>query len=180
MAIFANASRTIVIRAHRETVGLIVAASALTFALASAIHSRQPPAPSAPTAVQRQPQDWTGHLADVAPRTETVPAEPLSSAALVVPKSQLALPTTPASPLVRSRNCVDTSCATKANGRVPLARRQIAAAVSAATEKSDRAPTEKKSALAALNPLNHLPDMSAIGRPFTYAGGTISGWIKRF
>lgn len=166
------------IKARRETIGLVAAASAMTFALAYAVHSKQAQVPSAPTA-RLQQQDWMGHLAEVAPRTETAPPEPMSSAALVVPKSQLALPSTPTRPPAKPRPCEDRPCAAKANAQATAARRQIAAAESASTGKSERDRESGKSLLGTLNPLNHLPDMSMIGRPFAYAGNTVSGWFRR-
>ena len=177
MVYFAKASRTVVIRASRETIGLVAAASAMTFALAYAVHSKQQPQGfGAPAPVAQQQQDWTGHLADLTPTsTEAAPAEPMSSAALVVPKSQLALPSMSVRPLARPRVCGDGPCPAKPGA---AAARRMADAD--APGKGSHAGESKNTLLSRLNPLNHLPDVSVIARPFAYAGNTLSGWIKRF
>lgn len=171
----ASAPRHVVIRTSRETLALVAAAAAMTFALSFAIHARHErtaalaaPAPVAQEA-QAPQQDWAGHLAELPPAAAT-PAEHLSSAALVVPKSALTLPQPPARPKV-ARQCADAAClAGKASAGAP--KRQFAAAEPKADESSN-------GFLHQLNPLNHLPDMSAVGRPFSTAGGAVAGWFKR-
>ena len=191
MGSFASASRTIVIRASRDTLSLVAAAATLTFALAYVVHSKhdaqlpvaapaalqqpgQPLQTQLQQAQQKPQQDWAGHLAELVPPTDTMPSEPMSSASLVVPKSQLALPALPGKPAAKTtRPCLDQPCAAKAP--LPPLRRQPAD-----VRKADAPPAPRKNLLGMLNPLTHLPDVSVIGRPFVYAGGAVTGWFKRF
>ena len=183
MSNIVSASKTVVIRTRRDTLGLVVAASALTFALAFSVHTKRdrlPLPPAQETQLQLAPptapeqQDWAGHLAELKSEVPTAPSEPLSSAALVVPKSQLALP--PAPRAARStRACADGPCSTIARTPTAPTRRPMVAA----DAKGDQPTKPKKSLLGMLNPLNHLPDVSVVSRPFTYAGGTVAGWFKR-
>jgi hypothetical protein len=160
MTYFARASKSVVIRANRETIGLVAAACAVAFALADAVHSR--PAPTA--SGQQHQQDWTGDLAELeAPETKS--QEPLRSADLVVPQADLALPTMPAKPVAR-KGC-DEPCV-----KAPLPPRRAAATATRVAAKKDAGFLDN------LNPLNHVPDM--VSRPFNYAGNVVSGWIKQF
>jgi hypothetical protein len=179
MAMFANVSRTVVIKAKRETVLLLVAASSLTFALAYAIHSK-PEADLHPVEQVQQkpaPQIWAGQLASLAPDHVPSPAaEPMSSASLVVPKSQLSLPVVAVvRPPARVRACDDASCAAKTPLPVRPVRAQAAATQSAAVARTPG----KQGLMATLNPLNHLPDATTLKRPFSYASDTVSGWFHR-
>ena len=185
MAYSANASRRVVIRANRETIALVLGACALTFVIAYELRGRATE-PSSTTIVAAAPpqQDWTGNLADVPQNaTTTAPAaEPLSSDSLTVPKSQLALPPTPAKAKVRPCDLGPVPCATgtataKIAAPVPPVRKQAATAptmVAQAKAENDHG------LMSTLNPLNHMPEMSTIKRPFIYAGDTVSGWFKRF
>ncbi len=181
MGYFANASRTVVFRASRDTLGLVVVAATMTFALAYAVHSRHDPqAPAStlpaqaqlPTPSAQAQQPWAGHLAEVVPSAAIIPSEPMTSASLVVPKSQLALPAAPAK--LKPRGCAEPPCQAKAP--LPPTRQQQTADAG----KIEPAREPKKTLLGTLNPLNHLPEMSAVGRPFAYAGNAVSSWIKRF
>ena len=181
MAYSANAPRRVVIRANRETLALVCGACALTFVIAYGLHGRPVEAPATQVVAAPPPQqDWTGHLADV-PANATVttgPAEPLSSDSLTVPKAQLALPAMPSKPKVRPCDTGPLPCpVAKAVAPVPPARKVATATPTMASQ----AKAEKEHGLLnTLNPLNHLPDMSTIKRPFAYAGDTVSGWFKRF
>ena len=181
MAYSANAPRRVVIRANRETLALVFGACTATFAIAYGLHGK-PAETQVPAAVAsaNPQQDWTGHLADVPPNaTTTAPAsEPLSSDSLTVPKAQLALPGMPAKPKARPCDGGPTPCpAAKVAAPVPPVRKQVAAT----TPSPAQARAEKEHGLmATLNPLNHLPDMATVKRPFAYAGDTVSGWFKRF
>ena len=184
MSNLASASRTVVIRASRDTLSLVAAASAMTFALAYAIHTKHDrlipaPLPALETRAPEPQQDWAGHLAELAPATAAAPSEPMSSAALVVPKAQLALPPLPKASTKSMRPCPpDASCVpiAKAPTSSPAAppRRLVAAA-----DKANAADKPGKTLVGMLNPLNHLPDMTAVGRPFASAGGAVAGWFKR-
>ena len=186
MASFASASKTIVIRTSRDTLGLVVAATAMTFAMAYAVHSKHeaeaaaqaPAQPITLVAQDASPQEvWAGHLAELTPAAAPTPSEPMTSASLTVPKAQLALPMVPKT-LPKPRPCIEPQ---------PCALKTLAAASSPAlTHHQVATPAEKAPAARAnhslvgmLNPLNHLPDMSTVGRPFTYAGGAVAGWFKR-
>lgn len=161
-------------RASRETIVLIAVAGAMTFVLArhagtvapSAAESRTAQAPSAAPAEPRKV--WTGELAQVTPATVATPVEPMSSASLVVPKSALALPATP-------RKAATKVAVTPA----PPVRVQVASNTLVVASRATEAPRDS-SLLHALNPMNHLPDLSTIRRPFASAGETISGWMRHF
>ena len=162
MSYFANASRTIVIKANRETIGLVLAASAMTFAIAYSVHSKP-----TPVATQAQQQDWAGDLAELAPQ-KLASTESMSSADLVVPNAQLALPSVPVKQATK-RGC-DEPCL-----KVPVPpRRETAREVSPILAPR----TKEPSLLTRLNPLNHVPKV--VKQPFNYAGDMVSGWIKRF
>ena len=175
----AKAPRHVVLRASRETVGLVVAAAAMTFAMSFAIHAKhdrlaaQATPAQAVQEAQAPQQDWAGGLAALAPEPAT-PGERLSSAALVVPKAALALPQPPAKPKV-VRQCGDAACLAGKTPGTAVPKRQMAAAAEAKAESE----APKRGLLHQLNPLNHLPDVSMVGRPFTYAGGAVAGWFKR-
>ena len=176
MAYPVNTPRRIIIRANRDTLALIGGACALTLVIAYGVHGRPDnvaPPKAAPTVAH---QEWTGHLADVQPVATPADAkpEPLSSDLLTVPKAQLALPVAPPKPKVKSCDSA-TPCTAKPAVPVPPVRRQVAAAPSLATpQKADN------TLLHNLNPLNHMPDMAVVRRPFTYAGDTVVAWFKRF
>ena len=176
MAHIAGTPKTIVIRTSRETLGLVVAATAMTFALSYAVHSKHdsPVAAAAPPTREAVAplQEWAGHLAEVAPAATPAPSEPMTSASLTVPKSQLALPATPKL-VAKPRPCPEAPCAVKTASVPTAAKRQVAVV----GEQPRGEP--KTSMIGMLNPLNHLPDMSVVGKPFTYAGGTVVGWFKR-
>lgn len=166
----ASGPRRIVLRANRETLVLVAAACGATFTLSYAIHIR----PSETAAVESvAPQrEWAGHLAEILPdQSQRTSTEPMTSASLVVPKSALAWPTVQARS--RFRTCEGgATCNGKVTAPVPHAR---PSRVEVATED-----TSERSLVGRLNPLNHLPNMSALSRPFAYAGNAISGWIDRF
>ena len=162
MTCFARASKSVVIRTNRETIGLIAAACAVAFALDYATHAR--PAPVVPS--QQRQQDWTGDLADVAAPGVAL-QEPLRSADLVVPQAQLALPAAPKP--VAKKGC-DEPCA-----KVPLPPRHDVAKISPSIPTAAR---RDAGLLNTFNPLNHVPDV--VSRPFNYAGNVVSGWIRRF
>ena len=172
MAYASDPTRTIVLKARRDTVVLVVAATAATFALASAIHSR----PDARDNVALPQQQWAGELAGLASvEVDPVHAEPITSASLVVPTSDFALPPMPVRALVKLRGCDGGLCAPRTNAPTPV-RRPIAAAFRRVPAPHHVRPT----LISRLNPLNHLPDMSTLGRPFAVASDTVSGWFKRF
>ncbi len=120
---------------------------------------------------------------------------PLSSSSLVVPSTELALPPIVKTPLQVKRSCdsADSGCALRPLPVVAPAKRLALA--DAVHPLPPRRPTEpaKEAAMPAavigapnasekkfsLNPLDHLPDTAALGRPFVAAGSTISGWVKR-
>lgn len=115
--------RSIVLRARRDTLALILAASGVTLALSHTIHRQpatvavtQPEADSTRPAAAPEPargEDWAGNLADPTMLVATTEdSEPLSSAALTVSASELKLPTVPVRPLVKIRPCI--ACAPKA------------------------------------------------------------------
>ena len=161
-------------KANRETIVLVAAACAMTFVLAHHAGTQQAPVAEAQTAqvasaAPASPhQVWTGDLAQVAPATVATPVEPMSSASLVVPKSALALPGMP------------KKAATKVIvPPVPPARTQVASNTLPTTNRASDAPRDD-GLLHTLNPMNHLPDLSTVRRPFAYAGETISGWMRQF
>ena len=176
----ANVSRTVVLKAKRETVLLVCAATSLTFALAYAIHSKPEadPHPATEQVLQKPVgQVWAGQLASLAPDgVAPSAAEPMSSASLVVPKSQLSLPSVVVvrSP-VRPRTCEETPCATKA----PLPVRPLRNQAAAAQPTDPVRQANRPGLMATLNPLNHLPDATTLRRPFSYASDTVSGWFHR-
>lgn len=172
MADFANAPSRIVIRTSRETIVLCVAACAMTFALGYAVHSKHGPGET-PRAVT---QDWTGHLADVAP-VVAASSERITSASLVLPKEQLALPKIDMRPLANLRFCDGESCRAKPLAPLPPARQDAGPRepVKVAYHEEQES---RPGLLSRLNPLNQVP--AVIRKPFAYAGDTVSGWIKRF
>ena len=184
MANLAGTPKKVVIRTSRDTLGLVVAATAMTFALSYVVHSKHDaavlasasaPGPAATLQSQdasAQPkQDWAGHLADLSAAPAPATGEPMTSASLTVPKSQLALPAVP-KPVIKPRPCPEAPCVAKP-ASAAAAKRQVASAGELPKHE------QNNSLIGLLNPLNHLPDMSAVGRPFTYAGGAVTGWFKR-
>ena len=186
MASIASVSKTIVIRTSRETLWLVAAATAVTFAMAYAVHSKHDAqvaapaaAPAALIAQDATPQeDWAGHLAEVTPAGTPTPAEPMTSASLTVPKAQLALPMSMVPRVAaRPRPCFEPQpCALKT---LSASSTQAPPHRQAAGEEKAPATRPHRSLVGMLNPLNHLPDMSTVSRPFTYAGGAVSNWFKR-
>ncbi len=153
-------------KANRETIVLIAVACAMTFALSR--HAGTPEvAAEKPAAAVVPDQVWTGRLAEVAPAASVPPREPMSSASLVVPKSALALPATPRKTPV------------KVAVPVPPTRTQMAGNTQAASVEPDRS-SHEDGLLHSINPMNHLPDMSSVGRPLAYAGETVAGWFRHF
>lgn len=178
MAYPAPSTKTFVLRARRETVTLVATVTAATFALSFAIHSHRPAnRPDAPPL-----QAWTGELADIK-ATEFVPSDaaPITSASLVVPKSQFALPDSRVRALVRLHGCDGSLCTSRTAATPPPPRRPVVSGIEI-TAQAFRPVThrEKPSLIARLNPLNHLPDASTLKRPFVVAGDTVTGWFKRF
>ena len=203
MANPAKVSRSVVIRTSRETLALALAACAVAFALAYAVHSRPDVSnvgvpkprvvsltPAASThevsagasSTKGEPlRDWTGHLAEVAPATATVPAEPMTSASLVVSPSQLPPVTSPARPIGKRPCETSSSCTTKATASTlppvppsrpsPDASRPAIAATVRATQAEPGWPAK-------INPFNHLPDTATLKQPFTYVGDKVAGWFK--
>lgn len=166
--------RPIVLKASRDTLVLLAGATALTLAIGYSVHSRPTPDPAVTTVEQTAAGEWAGQLAGLPPAAKPNPSEPLSSAALTVPKAAMALPAPPraappaAATAVKPRLCDGTAC--------PPAK--LAAAPAAAVRRPAPAPVREASLMERLNPLNHLPDM--VKRPFASAGDTIAGWAKRF
>lgn len=176
MAYSANTPRRVVIRANRDTLALLGGACALTFVIAYGVHRRSAVSPPEMESAAEH-QGWTGHLAEIEPMaTADAKPEPLSSESLTVPKAQLALPVSPVKP--KGRPCESSvPCLSRSSTPVVLpVRRQVPA-----TRASHTASQQNDNGLLhALNPLNHMPDMSVVKRPFTYAGDVVAGWIKRF
>ena len=87
--------RPFVLKASRDTLMLLVAAGAMTLAIAYSVHNR--PALQSPVAEQTAVGQWAGQLADLTPQqtTSSAQAEPLSSDALTLPKAAMALPAAP-------------------------------------------------------------------------------------
>ncbi len=171
---------------RREVMALAVAAVAMVAALAYARDNASTGTAAKPAAIADQ--GWTGQLASVAPAW-IAPTEPLSSAALVVPKSKMALPPPPPKPVLHVKavcDSADTTCVTRASlapadasgakRRAPSdgVARDAAAAKAKSTTRADGG------FLGNLNPLAHLPDMASLGRPFASAGRAVAGWMKWF
>ncbi|WP_158807655.1 hypothetical protein [Beijerinckia sp. L45] len=185
--LFASAPRILNIAARREslavTAAVVVAFSALAYA------HRSGPEASAPV-----DQGWTGHLTAAA-SADVVPVEPLRSSSLVVPKASLTLPPLAARPMLHEKKTCDSAdrlCVVRLAPPVIAVppRRQVAAidpqnvflppALIPMPAKATKAakPVSSESKGFSLNPLNHVPDMSALGRPFSAAGQAVVGWIK--
>jgi hypothetical protein len=181
--LFGIAPRVLGLAARRETIAVGVATAAVIVAVAYG---------SATTGKPSVDQGWVGHLAATAPVDAPQPA-PFSSSSLVVPKSALTLPPEAAKPVPKVKASCDSAdrlCVlrpTVAAVAVPP-HRQVAmvetpglllppadipppSRVTAKTVSADRKGFS-------LNPLNHMPDMAAIGRPFSAAGTVVTGWIK--
>lgn len=167
--------RFVTLKADRDTLWLLVAASGMTLALAYAVHNR--PAAAVASMEQVAIERWAGELASPQPSGAASPAtpEPLSSAALVVPKAAMVLPAVPAITVApfpaRLRPCERAPCG------APV---KVAAAVPAPAQRAatPSRPTREASLADTLNPLNHIPDL--VKRPFVTAGDTIAGWVRRF
>ena len=168
--------RPIVLKASRDTLVLLAAVGAMTLAIAYSVHNH--PAAGGPSTEQVAVGEWAGQLADLSPSPVAAPApsEPLSSDALTLPKTAMALPAIPkAVTSTKPRICDGVSCPTIAktiagNAAVAPPRRIAAAAPPARLREA--------SLVEKLNPLNHLP--AAVTRPFASASDTIVGWVKRF
>lgn len=168
-------SRKVVLRTSRETLLLVAGACGLTFAIAYAVHSRPLQTIAAPQPTEQQA--WAGQLADIGTSTPAKRVtEPLTSASLTVPKSQLALPAAAKVSVVKPRSCENgSSCAPKATA-ASLASTRPAAAGTAILPPNRK--IEETGVMARLNPLNHVPDV--VRKPFVVAGEAVSGWLKRF
>lgn len=183
----ASAPRIFSIAGRREMIAAAVGAIVVILALANGHRSSSEPA--APV-----DQGWAGHLTAAA-AVAAVPAEPMSSSSLVVPKSALILPPLAVKPIGHikascdsaDRLCVVRSVAATAiptkRPVVASAERQDAFLPPALIPAHDNASPPSKAAKPddkgfSLNPLKHVPDISALGRPFEAAGQTVSGWIK--
>ncbi len=200
MATPAKAPRSVVIRASRETIALALAACAVTFALAYAVHSKSDvtkldvaksdvgPVTQATSSIRAVPakgspiegaqtREWTGHLADIGPPAAVAPGEPMTSASLVVSPSQLAPVTAPTRPTAR-RVCEGASCTARTSAPSPMPPSRPS------QDGPDPAPVAVGAASparnwpASINPLNHLPDATALKQPFTYVGDKVAGWFK--
>lgn len=184
---FASTPRIFNIVSRRETIG---AAVMVALAISALAYSHRPGSHAAPVE-----QGWTGHLLTTA-SNGTVQTEPMSSSSLVVPKSTLVLPPLPTKPLVRARNSCDSAdrlCVVRPLAVIAVPPKRLVASNDAQQSgplPPALIPTPDKASPAAkpgsadtkgfsLNPLNHMPDMAAIGRPFAAAGQAVSGWIKR-
>lgn len=158
--------KRIVLKANRDTLMLVAAASAATLALAASVHSRPQPDPTH-SVVEAPQQDWTGDLAELVPAsTEPTEQEPLTSASLTVPKSALALPNPPTR--AKAKPCDVGPCPTS---------RPAALRTQAARAEAARASRKDHSLMARLNPFNHLDTLQ---KPFVYAGNSISNWLHSF
>ena len=164
---------------RRETIALAALATVATLAL---VHERQPRGAAGTAA------GWFGQLP--AEASTGLPAvAPLTSSSLVVSSAELALPAIPAAPARVRDACdsADNSCVIR-----PLA---VAAPVKrvGVPAEAPRAPTSKRavgmpkpepvvqasSKERPFNLLDHLPDASTLGHPFSAAGSLVSGWVRR-
>ena len=183
--------RSIVLKANRDTLVLIAAASAMTLAIAYSVHTRPAPATlqrqtGGTTTEQAAAGEWAGQLADLSPSqvASTTPAERLSTAALTVDKAAMALPAAPrpaAVLLAKPRICDGAPCPPPAKAAVAGTAAPALGAAAATPPRHPSAgapPAREASLVEKLNPLNHLPEM--VKRPFASAGDTIAGWIRRF
>ena len=166
--------RTIVLKADRDTLMLLAAASGLALAIGYSVHSHPAPQDQG-QAIEQAAGEWAGRLAELPPPAAINPAvEPLSSDALTVPKAAMALPVAPRpAASAKLRICDGALCpaaAKVATNAAPAPIRRPAA---------PRAhPLREASLMDRLNPLNHLPEV--VTRPFASAGDTITSWVKRF
>ncbi len=166
--------RPVVLKASRDTLVLLAGATALTLAIGYSVHSRPATDTAFATAELTAAGGWAGQLAELSPAAKPNLGEPLSSAALTVPKAAMTLPVPPriasstTAAAVKPRLCDGPAC--------PPAK--PAAAPGAAVRRPATPALREASLMERLNPLNHLPDM--VKRPFASAGDTIVGWAKRF
>jgi hypothetical protein len=171
--LFASTPRIFNSGSRREMVGAAVTVVLAISAVAYAHRPRSGPAPAE--------QGWTGHLVTAAPNG-IVQTEPMRSSSLVVPKSALILPPPPAKLAVHTRNSCDSAdrlCVVRPLAAIAVPPKRQAAFIPIPEKTSPVAKTASTDTKGfSLNPLNHLPDMSAIGRPFAAAGQAVSGWIK--
>ena len=170
----ANASRFFARVTLRESIAFGIAGVSTAIAITLAVERMQ--------TVTDKDQDWTGEL--VATPAAAAPQPSLSSASLVVPKSMLTLPPEPAKPIVRIRSSCDSAdklCVVRQNVTALPPKRPIETQVIqplapsrvAANEPKKNSPQQRS-----LNPLDHLPDLSGVGRPFSAAGRAVTSWIK--
>ena len=181
----ASAPRILNIAARRDTLAIAAAAVVALAALAYGHHGES-------GSMKPAAQGWTGNLT---PATAgAVPVEPMRSSSLVVPKETLTLPPLPAKPIVRAKNSCDSAdrlCVVRPIAVIAVPpKRQIAAMEPRGAlvppglipMPGPSGPVTKPAAAESkgfsLNPLNHIPDMATVGRPFTAAGQAVSGWIK--
>jgi hypothetical protein len=162
-------------------------------ALAYAHHGLQQP-PSSGHDVKDQV--WAGQLAAAVPANPG-PAAALSSASLVVPKAQLALPADPPKPKFHVRavcDSADTDCIPSASIPAPPPRKFAVAepkiAISGAWDVSPprppglipppakQGPSAHAGAAEAQKAQNNPSILARAGRPFAAIGHTVAGWIK--
>ena len=166
----------------------------VTFALAYVVHSgadasrsgaskpdivsaRSPIVPGGGSAARGAPaKEWTGHLADVVP-APGAPAEPMTSASLVVSPSQLPPVTGPAR-TTGKRTCEGASCTAKAGAPVPTPPSRPAPSGASSIPVAASATPQDRGWPANINPFNHLPDTATLKQPFTYVGDKVAGWFK--
>ncbi len=175
--------RVVTIKANRETLLLVASAVAMAFALSYAVRQR----PAVPTLAAAPQHVWVGQLPEIAPvNTVAQPAEPITSASLVVSPAALTSPTPPSSrPAIapKPRSCDTTPCP-QASKPPSLPQLPAPTAKQSGTQVSDSRPVpsrtghdDKPSLMGKLNPLNHIPD--AMRQSIDYAGDTLSSWMKR-
>ena len=180
MTEFAKISRSTVVRTSRETVALAAAAGAVALALAYAHHARIAAEP-APQPRQTSAKEWVGHLPSVAPSPPAAAApEPMTSASLVVAPSQIPQVIVPSRQPAKARGCDAPPCPLRSVASTGVAPTPPVRPPVVAAAPFPGAPSSPKPTLVArLNPLNHLPDVDALARPFTYVGDKMSGWFHR-
>ncbi len=191
MAPPAKAPRSVAVKTKRDMVAPVLGLCAVTFALAYVVHSevdtsrsglpqpgivsaRSPSVPDGGSTDRGAPaKEWTGHLADVVPAAGA-PAEPMTSASLVVSPSQLP-PVTGPGRTAGKRACEGAPC-TKAGAPVPTPPSRPA--TSGAVPVAANAAPQDRGWPANINPFNHLPDTATLKQPFTYVGDKVAGWFK--
>ena len=179
--LLASAPRIFNVAVRRESIGLVAAAAVAisAFGLAGR-HEARPTSPDK--------QDWVGHLPAVS-TAGVAPIEPMSSSSLVIPKSALALPPSEPKPIVRARSSCDSAdrlCVVrvapgpaKRSGTVADSRDVVlpSAKIPLPSKTAGLAQTPASKGFS-LNPLNHVPDMATVTKPFSAAAQAVGGWIK--